>query len=942
MVYCGSCQTAQSLTEFRLLSPEPPCFVDFCKTCEGLFGTVSLYNKPSLAAWVNRAAKKIVLSGDDKTGEGYQTQAVDYQEEQKREFARRELARKYLLYYVKQFNPTYDAGWVHKDIARRLEQFVKDIEDGLSPRLMLFMPPRHGKSTLASIELPSWVLGRHPEWEIISASYAVSLPIGFSRMIKDRLKEPDYSAIFPGTKLRKDAQGVEEWFTTSKGRYQAAGVEVGVTGKGCVLLVVDDPIKDYQEAQSPKVRENAYNWYTSTARTRLAPGGGVLLIQCMTGDTAVTMADGSWERLDRLTPGDMVLAYDAGRHVAREVLNWTPQGEDDILEIRTGTSRVRANARHPLLVERKSGAREWVKAAALQRGDKLVTSAIIEHGLAQTISPEQAWLLGYMFGDGWITVRDAKNYDKKRDKYYPRRALVTCVAFCKDEEFNATVEAAFLNLFGVAIKRTKYGYWRTEIQSIGRWFYEHGLTGNAKTKRIPVWMYAQPLYVREAFLLGYNNADGAVFSTGASKGRWTHSSCSELLIRDVRHLARSCGLRVTNISTATKIIQAPNSPAPTESFVANVQWSLNRVNETEFAAASSIRSVESVGRALVYDIQVDRAECFIADGVVSHNTRWHDADLSGQLLTDKQNLLEAGIDPNEIDDWHVVSYPALAEYDEYLFPDRTIQVGPQQVPEGAIMLRPKDEALHPARYTALDLRRIRNTMPSVQWNALFQQNPVPDTGEYFTRDMFRSYAVLPGNPEDFAYFMAWDLAIGEKAQNDWTVGTVCAYHYTGAIYILDMVRARMNAPSIIASMIAQARKWPHLQVCGIEQGQIYKTMAPLLDEAMKREKVRFSLADYLKPVTDKMLRARPLQQKMQMGLVHFPAAQPWVGLIEREMLRFPSGAHDDIVDSLAWLIRMSMVISPPRPQKMRNQGRKPDSWKKQLVAKTGAKSFMTA
>jgi hypothetical protein len=90
------------------------------------------------------------------------------------------------------------------------------------------------------------------------------------------------------------------------------------------------------------------------------------------------------------------------------------------------------------------------------------------------------------------------------------------------------------------------------------------------------------------------------------------------------------------------------------------------------------------------------------------------------------------------------------------------------------------------------------------------------------------------------------------------------------------------------------------------------------------------------------MRARPLQQKMQMGLVHFPVAQPWVSQIERELLRFPSGTHDDIVDSLAWLIRMSMVISPPRPQRARVQGRKPDSWKKQLKIESGGKSYMTA
>lgn len=600
LIYCASCKAEQSLQEFRILTFSPLVYVDFCKACETRRGTMTLYRDRELHSATTASARNIVLSGTDDASTQIEQEAVNYREEQRREFARRELARKYLLYYTKQFNPSYDAGWVHKDIARRLEKFIKDIEEKNSPRLMIFMPPRHGKSTLASQEFPSWLLGHHADWEIISASYAISLPVGFSRVIKDRLESDEYHAIFPGTELRADARGVEEWLTTKRGRYRAVGVEGGITGTGAHVLIIDDPIKDYQEAQSETIRESAYNWYTSTARTRLAPGGGVLIIQ----------------------------------------------------------------------------------------------------------------------------------------------------------------------------------------------------------------------------------------------------------------------------------------------------------------------------------------------------TRWHDADLSGRLLTDRQTLLEAGVPREEMDDWEVVSYPAIAEYDEWLFPDRTIQVGPEEIPEGAILLRPKDEALHPARYSALELRRIRNTMPSVQWNALFQQNPVPETGEYFTKDMFRTYGQLPDAPENFAYFMAWDLAIGEKSSNDWTVGTVCAYHFTGAIYIVDMFRARTNAPGIVDAALQMAKKWPLLQILGMEYGQIYKTMAPLLKEAMTAAKVRFSLTEELKPVNDKLLRARPLQQKMQMGLVHFPAAQPWVGLIEREMLRFPNGTHDDIVDSLAWLIRMSMTISPPRPYRTQKK-RKLKSWKDDLTPSSGS-SFMTA
>ena len=91
------------------------------------------------------------------------------------ELAKRILSRKRMLPFVEKFNPDYQAGWVHKDICQRLEQFSEDVQNKKSPRLMLFMPPRHGKSTLASIAFPAWHLGRNPGHEFISCSYSGSL-----------------------------------------------------------------------------------------------------------------------------------------------------------------------------------------------------------------------------------------------------------------------------------------------------------------------------------------------------------------------------------------------------------------------------------------------------------------------------------------------------------------------------------------------------------------------------------------------------------------------------------------------------------------------------------------------------------------------------------------------------------------------------------------------
>lgn len=198
--------------------------------------------------------------------------------------ADRILARRRLLHFTKLTHPRYSAGWVHDDICRRLERFSREVAEGKSPRLMLLMPPRHGKSELASIRFPAWHLGQYPHHELINVGYNLDLPMGFSRKVREVFRDPQYQAIFPDAVLDPDSQSVEKWNTTKGGGFTAAGRGGGITGKGAHILIVDDPIKDQEEADSALVREKLWDWYQSTAYTRLAPGGGVLVIQTWWND----------------------------------------------------------------------------------------------------------------------------------------------------------------------------------------------------------------------------------------------------------------------------------------------------------------------------------------------------------------------------------------------------------------------------------------------------------------------------------------------------------------------------------------------------------------------------------------------------------------------------------------------------------------------------------
>ena len=455
---------------------------------------------------------------------------------------RRELSRRSLLVFTTTFNKSYDAGWVHKDICSRLEKFSQDVIDKKSPRLMLFLPPRAGKSELASRNFPAWHLGHAPNHEIICASYASSLAFKFSRSARDLCRDPEYAHIFPEAKLDEEAQNLENWLTTSGGGYMAAGVGGPLTGNGCHVGIIDDSVKNRDEAESETVRQSIKDWYTSTFYTRLAPGAGILIIM----------------------------------------------------------------------------------------------------------------------------------------------------------------------------------------------------------------------------------------------------------------------------------------------------------------------------------------------------TRWHHDDLAGWLLEEAKNGGEQ---------WEVVKYPAIAIEDE--------------------RYRRKGEALHPSRYPLPALERIKKAVGPRDWQALYQQNPVPDTGEFFTRKEMRFYSLEERPPlEQLSIYTAWDLAVGRKEANDYCAGITIGYDHLDRIWVLDIVRGRWGALGLVDQILDQYERW-RAGITGIEHGQISLSIGPFLDKRVRERKL---YSFYIEPLktgrADKEARARAIQGRLQQGMVLFPKDHPMLEVLIAEMLTFPSGLHDDLVDALAWIGRMMVLFAP--------------------------------
>ena len=503
-----------------------------CKRCKGLYPE-TLILVDDICVYCRADEVEKVPEPQLKSEQDQKKQAdLSAQVKAEQELAKRILSRKRLLPFVERFNPDYLAGWVHKDICQRLEKFSEQVANKESPRLMLFMPPRHGKSTLASVAFPAWHLGRHPNHEFISCSYSGSLAMSFSRKVRQLLREPVYKNVFEKSRLDKDSQSVESWQTTQGGGYVAAGVGGGITGKGANVLVIDDPVKNREDAESDNNREATWDWYTSTAYTRLSPGGGILVIL----------------------------------------------------------------------------------------------------------------------------------------------------------------------------------------------------------------------------------------------------------------------------------------------------------------------------------------------------TRWHDDDLAGRLLKQAED---------GADQWEVIRYPAIAEIDENF--------------------RKQGESLHPERYNVDALEQIRKAIGPRDWSALYQQNPVSDEGDYFSRDMIRYYEYDEIDTAELNYYCAWDLAIGQRDRNDYSVGIVVGIDEYDHLYVVDVVRGKYDGFELVEQILDLYETW-RPGIVGIERGHIEMALGPFLQ---KRTRERGLSEAYFKDLKvgrrDKEARARAIQGRMQQGMVYFPKDAVWTGTMVAELLRFPNGAHDDQVDALAWI-----------------------------------------
>lgn len=163
--------------------------------------------------------------------------------------------------------PQFNWRWPHlRAVQKQLELVTK----GEINKLMVFMPPRHGKSEMTTVRYPVWRLQRDPSLRVIIGAYNQTLANKFSRKAR-RVADGRLQ-------MSSERYAADDWETTAGGGVRAVGVGGGITGQGGNLILIDDPVKSREEANSAAYRERVWDWYTDDLYTRLEPGGAIVLI----------------------------------------------------------------------------------------------------------------------------------------------------------------------------------------------------------------------------------------------------------------------------------------------------------------------------------------------------------------------------------------------------------------------------------------------------------------------------------------------------------------------------------------------------------------------------------------------------------------------------------------------------------------------------------------
>lgn len=767
-----------------------------------------------------------------------------------------------VLAFTKLTKPDYEVNWHHRLLADKIDRFLrKEIRF-----LMVFMPPRFGKSELTSRRLPALIHGLYPNDEILAASYNADFASNFTVDVQRIVDHPSFHEIFPTVRI------------------PASG-----GSKGYARNSQEHEIMPWQDPEDGL-------WYWHRGSYRSSGVGGSLTgfggNWCFPKEVCVLTSSG-YKSIADVEPGDLVWSYDHERNEPKlcRVNHVFTRDVSELVSVKTtGGRSFLSTPEHPVFTKERG---YWAASDLSKEG--LIVAGSVHEDPSHRSPPEM------------LEVRDDLLEDETRLREGPQTWAQRLLLFCRLFEKPSRCEEP----------KGMFGLWATRAVQITQVLFRllPSKSFTDRTKKLSDVRHLIPAAIEDHEVLfdrlqepspfQEHSRDGeselrrsGQLSSLVSKASGTDQTTRRASVPD---LSSDKGANGRSSYQRGQARQSSGEPRDVVSFMScdPPQIDNDTVSSVERISGRSVR---------VYDLEVEGSHNFFANGILVHNcilddliknradadspayresmfkwytstvrtrlekhgsilmtlTRWHDDDLPGRLLR------LAKSDPNA-DQWNVITLPAIRE-------SLTDDFDP----------RLPGEALWPNKYDLKELMALKANS-SRDWASLYQQSPMVEGGNIVKADWIKYYKVRPTKFDRM--IISWDFAVKDKKTSDYAVGGV--YGANGAnVYLVDQVRGQWDFPRALDEFVKLCRKYPNAHKKLVEA----KAVGPAIVQTLKS---KISGIVEVEPRGDKVARMNAVAPMYESGNVWYPDPEiaPWINDHLQEMCRFPHGVNDDRVDS---------------------------------------------
>lgn len=845
------------------------------------------------------------------------------------ELAGRELARRKLLPFIQRFRPKYVAGWVHEDICRRIERFVKQVEAGLSPRLLLMMPPRSGKLLADETLVPTPKGLRlhgdlqvgdevfHPSGKPVrilatSDKDVADVKVTFSDGSSYYCHENHEWTLY--NRMRGEWQTIETNHFLKKTRF-GKGKQTTCNGRSTHQLPLVSAL-EYREVDFTLHPYVLGAWL----------GDGSAGKPCITGSKSDSEIVCKIESLGY--PVSSVCEH-KGTGVLTTYFSGPKPNNAGRMTLELQRLGIYTKKRIPVEYQ------TLTKELRLE----LLAGLIDTDGTTDANSRISFTTVSYELADDVMQLCEGLGFRPYMQEIQPKlstsgiqgRKVCYVVGFQPTCEIPVALERKRVTRIAEQRRVGLVSVERVEKKRLGKCIQVDSPDGLYVIGTKMTVTHNSEISSRHtpAWILGHHPDWEIIAGSHTSSLSLSFSR----YLRDVmRDPAYSAVFPDARLDPSSQSVENWNLTKGGGYLAAGVGTGITGRGAHVLLLDDLVKDMEAADSITIRDntwewyLSTAYTRLAPGGGVLGLMTWWHDDDWAGRI----QQAMAAD---DGADQFEIIRYPAINDQgDEFILPDDTIvqyPPGSPPPPEGSRLTRRHNTAIHPARYTTEMMLKIKNNLvgggQKRVWDALYQQNPVPDEGNYFSKEMFSFYSTAPRRKE-LRVYQAWDFAISTGKESDFTVGMCIGVDHRDCVYVLDVRRFRSDDGIMIVDTMLDYHVFWEADMLGVEDGQIWKALEAQFLKRCDERRVYPSF-EVLKPLTDKMVRANPLRGRMQLKKVFFPNHQPWFQELQKEMLYFPAGKHDDQIDALAWSIRLMLLQAPPRQQ---DQQPKMKSWKDKL------------